>query len=361
MRTLQIVGPREPSGITWLVNCLIELGIETTIYENLFLSENEYKIINPAYWHYSRLLPSLSDLERKFRFRNDIKINFSHKWISEELAENQTIIFTRNPQTSMYSSYKRIGKKDETFYNFITKPDKKWILNRLQVWNLWHLFWMTHPSVKVLSFEDYKSDSLSTLKKSLTWFNLENFSNQELIKSIELSDWSAARASEERYIAKTTKTETNFRWAGSGNTDPIEPDKEKESYDLISEICSPVYNAITSGGNLHEYFDLDYLKIINKRYGSYSFEASHLRKFYKITNKKLILLNTLEISNSSLSQNNKELAAKTSTYLRLIITNSYLDWSKIRGLKKAKYYSFGKDLIKAYLYTILRKNKDKQK
>lgn len=169
-----LVSPREPSGATWLINCLLELGIKTyrRLDPDLMWTRNEYGTyeLNPEENILRKWLPVLTR-EKKFTFRDDIEVQWTHEWPIKEYSSLPVIYFVRDPRDSMYSRYKREAP-GVTFTDFLHIPDVGTLLNKIDNWVLFNLYWLERKNLKVFRFEDYKQDAGSTLRQILEYINV---------------------------------------------------------------------------------------------------------------------------------------------------------------------------------------------
>ena len=244
-RTVNLVGPIEPTGLSWLINCLIELNIKCSNDPDTWDESERKARLRPEQERLRRWLPALSDATRAFDFRSDIEIRWSHDWLSSEHLENQTIFFTREPKTAHFSGYKRLGTASLSFHDYLIEIDSQWLLNRMQIWNLFHGLWSNHPRLKLFHFEDYKRDAIKTLKSVIEFLEISDIEQKDIAHAVEASTFEMAKRSEEKYLKQINKETTPMIRQGSINLEDDE--SERIAYDLIDSNCLFLYENIKAG------------------------------------------------------------------------------------------------------------------
>jgi len=198
MKKIYLISPREPSGATWLINCLLELGIKTfrNSSSSMWLSQGEDHVLSEHEEILKKWLPALWDHE-KFTFRNDIEIEWSHVWPTIYHNDFQIIYFTRDPRDSIFSRYKREAP-DQTFDEFIRFPDVNTLLDKVHNWRLFNLAWMQHSHLQVFRFEDYKLNDTKILTDVLAFIGM-SYSNVDIERAIAASTFFRAAEAEIKY------------------------------------------------------------------------------------------------------------------------------------------------------------------
>lgn len=250
-RNISLIGPIEPTGLSWLINCLLELNIECSIDGNTWNRSGTDSRIKSSKLHLRRWLPALQDESRIFEFREGIKVSWSHDWLNKKHQNQKSILFTREPKTALYSGYKRLGSTEMSFSDYLIEIDPQWLLNRKQLWNLFHATWSNHPDIKVFFFEDYKEDAFSTLCNVLQWLSISDIPDYEIARAVESSTWEKAKLSEEAYLKDMGLDSPQM--IRSGSTMVENKDQELEAYRLIDEECGPLHNLIREGNRTDFY------------------------------------------------------------------------------------------------------------
>ncbi len=200
-RRVYLPSPREPSGATWLINCLLELGIRTFRYspDGMWRRVKGRWLLNPHERLLRKWLPALSDHDR-FDFRDDIEVQWMHEWWSEKYTDSQIIYFVRDPRDSLFSRYKREAPQ-LSFAEFAAFPDVRTLLDKVVNWKLFNEGWLSHPRLTVVRFEDYKADAGRTLRKVLNTMGLE-YAPADIDRAVRNSTYDRAAAAERAYRAE---------------------------------------------------------------------------------------------------------------------------------------------------------------
>jgi len=154
-RKIYLVSPREPSGATWLINCLLELGIMTYRYSPAGMWRNETGrwFLNSHEHVLRKWLPALVD-HSSFQFRDDLEVQWMHEWFTDAYADNEILYFVRDPRDALFSRFKREAPQ-LSFREFAAFPDVYTLLDKVANWWLYNKTWLAHPRVTVFRFEDY--------------------------------------------------------------------------------------------------------------------------------------------------------------------------------------------------------------
>lgn len=243
MSTALLIGPVQPSGLTWVVNCLLELGVHTSfsrkeIWEHVGNRKYRLKTENQ---NLARWLPSLEDLNREFTFREDIKVLWSHDWPSPELINERILFFTRDPRTALYSEYKRF-ENDNSFMNHILELDTQLLCSRIQVWNMFHLLWSCQPNVTYVRFEDYKLNPIPTLKNCIESLGIKGITTRELESAASQSTFEKAKKTESNYVKLHPSSEAKIIRLGSPSLESKE--RFHLEYDVIEKHAMEVYRYV---------------------------------------------------------------------------------------------------------------------
>ncbi|MBI2095445.1 MAG: sulfotransferase domain-containing protein [Candidatus Omnitrophica bacterium] len=197
-----IVSPREPCGVAWLINCLLELGIKA--YP--FALEAIWQTLPSGHCRLTergktlrKWLPALS-VREDFVFRTGVEVTWHHQWPERSLEKQPVIFFTRDPRSCLYSRYKR-EKPDLSFSEFLAFPDPYTLLNKADHLCLFHLCWMDFQDFKVFRFEDYKKDDQKTLREILDYAGLDA-DDKDLARATGASTFKSAAATEQAYRRK---------------------------------------------------------------------------------------------------------------------------------------------------------------
>lgn len=198
-KKLYLISPREPSGVTWLINCLLVLGIKTyrsTVDDDMWAKERTGWMLNPEEEALKKWLPVLSEV-RHFTFRDDIEVEWAHFWPSPRTSDAKIIYFVRDPRDALLSRYRR-ESPDATFRQFLDFPDEFTQLDKVETWNLFNETWIEHPDLTICRFEDYKKSAFRTLQSALNFAGVF-VSESEVQGAVDRSNFGRATAAEKRY------------------------------------------------------------------------------------------------------------------------------------------------------------------
>lgn len=110
MRHLQIVSAPMPTGVAWLVNCLMELDIRTTPDGAYWQDEPGGSRLIPAEVH-ENLLWYLPALHRRQSFdfaADDAEVFWDHRLTFVCYPARPTVLFVRDPRDTIYSQFRRL-------------------------------------------------------------------------------------------------------------------------------------------------------------------------------------------------------------------------------------------------------------
>lgn len=214
-RKIYLMSAREPSGATWLINCLLELGIKTQRRRNssleMWLPHGDRHALNSEEEILKKWLPALWD-HQEFKFRDDIEVEWAHVWPGIEHDDYQVIYFARDPRDSLFSRYKREAP-DQTFEEFLMFPDVNTLLDKAHNWRLFNLAWMRHPRQRVFLFEDYKQDAWQVLTEVLVYIGL-TYSEADMQRALIASTFERAAQAEAKYRAMHPEDQETINRSG---------------------------------------------------------------------------------------------------------------------------------------------------
>lgn len=201
LKTYHLVSSREPNGATWLINCLLALGIKTERVSKkpmwVFESKSKQYTISEHEQHLKRWLPILSQ-QQYFNFLPDIKVIWSHEFSRSTPEFEKTIIFIRDPRDSLYSRFKR-EKPGVEYRQFLESPDENTLKSKIETWNLFYSEWLEVKNSTVIRFEDYKKNAQATLQGILNFMHL-TFLQEEINLAISQSEFQLAKNAEKIYL-----------------------------------------------------------------------------------------------------------------------------------------------------------------
>ncbi len=211
-----LASPREPSGGSWLINCLLELGVRVnlkTAIDRVFRSVNNMREpaamwepadngewrLHPRAESLKKWLPILSTRET-LRFREDVSVFYVQDLPRPEVQGAHSVLFVRDPRDAIQSFYQRV-KPDQTLQTFVHFPHPETLLDAIAHWRLFVESWMARENIHVYRFEDYKSDAVALLTRIVADLGIRATSD-EIAHAAHASSYEKARAAEERYRAQ---------------------------------------------------------------------------------------------------------------------------------------------------------------
>lgn len=221
---VHLISPWAPSGVAWLLNALLELGVpifrdqqrQTWIPDagGMRLSDHEVDL--------KRHLPSLSRLER-FHFRTTTTVRWSHDWPSGTNVAPRVILCVRDGADALVSLHRRFHA-EQSLREFLRSPSQPMFappafkpgLWPAQEWALFTLLWAgcARDRITIVRFEDLKTDPVRALKPALAAIGVDA-SDDELARAAFESSFEKAKAAEERLIAANPSLD-RFRANHSG-------------------------------------------------------------------------------------------------------------------------------------------------
>jgi hypothetical protein len=196
-----LASPREPCGATWLINCLLVLGVKTYRVgpggQEMWIKGLDGVSLDPRENILKQWLPVLSQRDN-FEFGDQIEVQWLHEWPTDADWKHRVLYFIRDPRDAMYSRYRREGST-LAFNDYLAFPDAFSLLEKVDHWRLFNESWIAHPNLKVVRFEDYKADALQTLRQAIAWLGLTR-AEGELVNAIENSSFEKAAQAERHYL-----------------------------------------------------------------------------------------------------------------------------------------------------------------
>jgi len=199
-KKVYLIGHSSPNGMSWLDNCLLELGVKVSTInnnQNRWMEEDGYFLPSIELGRRTQAwLPILSKKNR-FKFRSDIEVETGHYWNEEKFFTSRVILFVRHPMDALYSSYKRFAVEMK-FSEYVNTLDHVTCLNKIDEWCLFHKAWLNHDNLKVVKFEEYKKNAEKTLRDALEFIGVSYPANL-IAKACEESSFAKAKAAEKSF------------------------------------------------------------------------------------------------------------------------------------------------------------------
>lgn len=208
---VHLVSPWAPSGVAWLLNALLELGVPIfrDVTRPTWLASGSRFRLSPHEDDLKRHLPSLSS-DDGFAFRTELRVRWSHEW---PIGTNQSapiILLVRDPADALVSLHRRFHE-GLPIGRFLTEPSKPMYapadflpgLARADEWALFVMLWQQTMADRVLliRFEELKTEPLRELRRIARHLGLDA-TDRDLVWAAEQSSFERARAAEDRFIAE---------------------------------------------------------------------------------------------------------------------------------------------------------------
>jgi hypothetical protein len=229
----------EPSGVTWLINCLLYLDVmcyRDGLPENTWSMSNKKYHLKPGHDELKRWLPALSN-RTHFNFFSQVECEWTHNLPHGYLIAEKVILFTRDPRGSILSRYRR-DFADIPIKKFIRLLDPATLLTVPDQLNHFYLSWMKQQDVLVIRFEDYKLNPIETLKKATSYLGL-NFSYEELNLACINSTFEKAAEVEKKYIQENHLSPNRMMNRAGSAREWIEDVDLSSVREVIENACFP--------------------------------------------------------------------------------------------------------------------------
>ncbi|MEN9577064.1 MAG: hypothetical protein RJA70_73 [Pseudomonadota bacterium] len=200
MKRVLLISPLEPSGVTWLINVLLELQVCTWRgrRRHMWREQNGVATLTRQQDELKRWLPALSD-HSCFRFRPGIEVQWAHHWPAPKYRDQQTLLFVRDPRDALYSRYRRDAAA-LTYLEYADFPCIWSLLNKVDSWCLFMRFWLAQPQIQVVRFEDYRLRPFDTVQQVLRTLGL-TATDGEIETALAASTFARAQEAESTWRA----------------------------------------------------------------------------------------------------------------------------------------------------------------
>jgi Sulfotransferase domain len=198
-----LVSPIEPSGITWLINCLLELNLAC------YPGDSFHKVwkqgaghsysLRQDFFYLKQWLPVLSN-KIEFTFAPDILFEWTHDFPKMHHSKRQTVFMIRDPRISFNSRFLREKESFPSYDAFLNYFDSRLLIKNTERAFLFYDTWKLFANPMFLRFEDYKRDPISTLESVLNYYNL-SFGKDAIEQAVSESTFEKAKVGEDKYRA----------------------------------------------------------------------------------------------------------------------------------------------------------------
>jgi len=209
-----------PSGVTWLVNALLALGIRTT--HATFRDRHwrpagrpgEVECEPEAAAHLRWHLPILHERSR-FAFEPGVEVVWEHRLDFALQTGRPAILFVRDPRDALYSSYCRHYREALSLGDYLRRPDVfphhfpgLLGLPPVETWAYFNLFWRgmgAEERLQVERFEDTRTDPQAALRRVLLFLGRPR-AEAEIGRAVDCSSFARAKEAARRQAAATGET-----------------------------------------------------------------------------------------------------------------------------------------------------------
>ena len=218
MRRICLASPIEPSGASWLVNCLLELGVRVChkpVVDNLWRHSTQSRRsdvmwlqlptgrwrLHPRARPLQKWLPALSR-HASFEFRTDVDVEYVQDVAAAADGLDQTVLFVRDPRDSLYSMYRRM-EPALSYAEFLRFPNPDSLVDRPSHWARFVDSWLAHAGSAWFTFEDYKRDAPGLLRRIVECLSIAS-DDDAIEQAVRESSFEQAHAAEARFRAQFT-------------------------------------------------------------------------------------------------------------------------------------------------------------
>ena len=226
--SILLASPREPSGGSWLINCLLELGVRVNfkpLVDRVWRSVKNPRAptamwqpagdgrwrLHPRAEGLKKWLPIVSNHEA-LKFRNDFEALYVQDLPRAEFSGELTILFVRDPRDAIHSLYRRV-RPDMTLGEFVRFPHPATLLDAIEHWCLFLESWLAREGIHVYRFEEYKADAAGLLARVVNDLGIGS-SAGDIARAVAESTYEKACSAEKRYRADHPQDEEVAMRAG---------------------------------------------------------------------------------------------------------------------------------------------------
>jgi hypothetical protein len=212
MKKAYVVSPVEPSGASWLLNCLLELELKVghkpcvdTVWRNsrprppadyVWQERGGRFFLRRKAELLEKWLPACSR-RAEFTFRSGVAVDYVQDFPAAEHEARPVIYVVRDPRDAMYSMYRRVAP-EMSCLEYVRFPNARSLLSRIDHWGRHVRAWAEHPRVRFVRFEDYKHDARAALAEVLDFLEVEADPGA-VDHAVEESTFDKAARGERRY------------------------------------------------------------------------------------------------------------------------------------------------------------------
>ena len=195
-KTITIASPGV-SGVGWVVNILLELGIKTETHSHKETDwiERDGKYYPGTYARMRYMMPVLGRYDG-FEFQKGVHVRWDHILPHPGLMKDKVILVVRDPRDSIYSFYRRsTSLHDLSYEEFLNWPNYITLCKESESWAFYFFLWLSCTENHVVKFEDLKSTPVQTISSALAYMGIER-SQDEIVRAVEACSFEKASSDE---------------------------------------------------------------------------------------------------------------------------------------------------------------------
>lgn len=244
-RHFQLVSPPMPTGSTWLVNILLELGVRSTNYASHWLESDagstpaDSEALEVMRWH----LPALHRYSH-FRFEPELEVFYDHRLSYAQYPARRTILFARDLRDTIFSHmvrqlhYMDLEWTPANLFQRLAQPEvwKQYFphlfdLPAPETLAYFYFFWLQQPpeQLLVVRFEDSKTDPEREVRRVLAFLGIER-PKAVIERAVEASQFKHFQALREAMEASTCHLRYINRKGISGEWRQVLPAESQADY-----------------------------------------------------------------------------------------------------------------------------------
>jgi hypothetical protein len=283
-RKVFLASPELPSGASWLINCLLELGVRVDhkpavdrvwrgsnpipAPDHMWLVSRDRLVLNPKVEVLKKWLPILSRRE-EFSFRDDLEVEYVQDFPAARMHGQECLFFVRDPRDAVHSQYRR-ARSELEFDAYARFLHPETLLDQASHWALFARSWVEFAAGRVYRFEDYKRDARALLRQIVEALGLE-VAAASLDRAVEESSFEKSREAELRFKAEhPNDTEVANRagkageWQSRGDIGATTAFIEARTADMLARLDYPVSTGAGCADREAAPAHLDYLAYFSR-------------------------------------------------------------------------------------------------
>lgn len=213
-RRIVVASPVEPSGSSWILNCLLELGVRvehgpaaSRLYRrrarqgqaSIWQRDGDLWRLEPRAREMGKWMPALLEREA-FRFREDVWVDYVQDWPREAHRGAMAAVFLRDPRDALYSAW-RHREASLDYPGWVALPNPVTLLDAAANWRFYAECWMALAGERVFLFEEYKRDDRALLAKAADLMGIDAGA-EKIEAAAAASTFERAKAGEAKYRAE---------------------------------------------------------------------------------------------------------------------------------------------------------------